>query len=137
MLSSSVVTPTDSVVLGPYILLVDDHAPTLRRLHELVKLAGHRCVPVGSATSALRTCEVGRPRVVVTDLAMPNLDGRDLARRLKDRYPSVPIILVTGEPLDLTDLGDLRGTFTAVFPKPIEIESFLNCLEQLMPSQLQ
>ena len=112
-------TPCLVVPTGPYVLLVDDHTPSLRRLHDVVKLAGHRCAAFGSATTALSACETRRPQVVVTDLVMPNLDGCGLARWLKSRYPSVPILLVTGEPLDAALRSELLQTFTAVFPKPL------------------
>jgi len=126
--------PTAASLGRPYVLLVDDHLPTLKRLHNVVELAGHRCASAGSATDALSTCDSCRPQVVVTDLAMPNLDGHGLARWLRDRYPSVPIILVTGEQLDARTRDRFRGTFTAVFSKPVDVEQFLDKLDRLMPA---
>jgi CheY-like chemotaxis protein len=72
--------------------------------------------------------------VVVTDLAMPNLDGHGLALWLKQRFPSIPIILVTGEWLDEETRALFRQTFTEVFSKPVDIESFLERLDRLMPA---
>ena len=73
------------------------------------------------------------PSVVVTDLAMPRLDGRALARWFKARYPSVPILLLTGEVLDCTTKSALNRTFEAVLSKPLQVESFLTLLDRLMP----
>jgi CheY-like chemotaxis protein len=64
---------------------------------------------------------------------MPNLDGQGLARWLRARYPSVPLILLTGEDLDAPNLAGLRRFFTAVLTKPIEVERFLDLLDRLMP----
>src|SRR5437762_14327738 len=99
MLSVAPLTIAPPRVAGahPYVLLVDDHEPSLSRLYELVRLSGHRCLAARSGTEALLCCDNRRPWVVVTDLAMPNLDGRGLARWLQARHPSVPIILMTGE----------------------------------------
>jgi DNA-binding NtrC family response regulator len=119
----------------PYVLLVDDHEPSLRRLHEVVKGAGHPCVVASSATGALRQCEIRRPQVVVTDLAMPNLDGHGLAHWISARHPSLPLILMTGEHLDPAALAEMRRTFTAVFLKPIDLDLFLKWLDRLMPSE--
>src|SRR4051812_30228935 len=85
---------------GPYVLLVDDHAPSLRRLQEIVERAGHSCASAHSASEALDCCARRRPQVVVTDLAMPNLDGRGLASWLRRRCPSIPLILMTAQTLD-------------------------------------
>ena len=120
-------------VPGPYVLLVDDHEPSLRQLHEVVALSGHRCVSTPSPTDAVRLCDARRPQVVVTDLAMPNLDGQALARWLRSRFPSIPIVLMTGQALDVETLEGLEGTFTAILAKPVDIDRFVSLLDRLMP----
>jgi CheY-like chemotaxis protein len=80
----------------PYVLLVDDHEPSLKQLSEVVRGAGYWCSTASSATLAVGQCDHRRPQVVVTDLSMPNLDGRGLADWIKARHPSLPLILMTG-----------------------------------------
>jgi CheY-like chemotaxis protein len=123
-----------TTAMNPYVLLVDDHEPSLQQLHALVRLSGRRCVAARSGSEALQWCDCGRPRVVVTDLTMPNLDGRALARWLQARHPSVPMILMTGQAVDAATLGELERTFTAVLTKPIDVAHFLGLLDRLMPS---
>jgi two-component system C4-dicarboxylate transport response regulator DctD len=125
-------SPTSAPTADPFILLVDDHAPSLRQLQDVVTMFGHLCVSAGSASDALVYCDARSPRVVVTDLCMPDLDGQGLARWLKARYPSLPIILVTGEELDSATLASLRQTFEEVLKKPLNVDSFLSVLERLM-----
>ena len=79
-------------------------------------------------------CDCRTPRAVFTDLTMPKIDGQGLARWLKARYPSVPIVLVTGQHLDEFDLAVLQNTFVAVLKKPIDIPRFLAVLTELMPT---
>jgi CheY-like chemotaxis protein len=117
----------------PFVLLVDDHAPTLDSLRKVVETAGHACVATPFPSEALAFCDARRPDVVVTDLSMPRLDGQCLARWIKARFPTVPILLITGETLDDDSLGQLRVTFSAVLIKPIPIERFLGLLAELMP----
>src|SRR4051812_39840645 len=73
------ITPPSRGAVDSYVLLVDDHEPSLFQLRDLVELSGHRCIATSSGSEALAYCERSRPRVVVTDLTMPNLDGRGLA----------------------------------------------------------
>lgn len=126
-------TARTEALRAPYILLVDDDGPSLRLLRSIVELAGHRCVSASSATDAVGSCDCALPQVVVTDLMMPNLNGHGLALWLRNRHPSVPIILLTGEDLDPRDRARFRETFTAVYTKPLDVMSFLRKLDRLMP----
>jgi len=118
----------------PYVLVVDDHLSSLKRMSQIIERAGHSCVTAESASQALTFCEKRRPQVVVTDLSMPNLDGCGLASWLSQRYPSVPLMLMTGQALDAPELVVLRRRFTEVFFKPVDVDWFLQCLDRLMPS---
>jgi CheY-like chemotaxis protein len=116
-----------------YVLVVDDHEPSLRRLEELITHSGHACVTASSGSEAVLCCDRSRPRIVLTDLSMPNLDGRGLARWLQTRHPSVPIILMSGQSFDTRSLGELQRIFTAVLRKPIDIDLLVGLLDRLMP----
>lgn len=117
----------------PFVLLVDDHEPTLSKLREVVQAAGYECVTASSASEALVLCDKRRPTLVVTDLSMPMLDGQGLARWLRARFPAVPILLLTGEVLDAETECDFRRTFAAVLTKPLQVESFLTIVDGIMP----
>jgi CheY-like chemotaxis protein len=133
MLMAPPVIPASLRAERPYVLLVDDHGPTLRLLCEVVKSAGHRCATASSAREAIACVDAQRPQVVVTDLAMPNLDGLGLASWLHPRFPSVPLILLTGQKLDSDATAALGRTFTAVLSKPVNVPWFLDRLERMMP----
>jgi CheY-like chemotaxis protein len=116
----------------PFILLVDDHEPSLRQLCEVVEQSGHRCVAARSATEALIYCDTRRPRVVVTDLSMPGLDGAVLAHWFRARYPGIPLILLTGEDALDPSFRALRTSFDAILTKPLDPEPLLGLLDGLM-----
>jgi CheY-like chemotaxis protein len=116
-----------------FVLLVDDHEPTLLTLREVVERAGHPCVATVCSAEAQGYCLGRKPAVLVTDLAMPRVDGHMLGLWVKDRYPTVPLLLVTGELLCPDRLEQLRETFTAVLSKPLQIHPFLELLNKVMP----
>jgi CheY-like chemotaxis protein len=118
---------------APYVLLVDDEEASFLPLAELVRIAGFASVATRSATDALACCYHRRPDVVVTDLDMPGTDGRALARRLRRRFPGVPIVLVTGQNLDHPDWAVPDGLFEAVFTKPLDFDRFIALVGRLMP----
>lgn len=131
---SPVCTPLAARLPERFVLLVDDHEPTLHSLRQVVERAGHPCVATVCSSEAQRFCLGRKPAVLVTDLAMPRLDGHALGLWVKDRYPTLPILLVTGELLCPDRLERLRATFTAVLSKPLQVEPFLALLDKVMPS---
>jgi len=78
------------------VALVEDDAPFRDALAERLGLAGFAVTPYASAEAALRTVSAGFEGVVVTDLRMPGMDGRQFAERLSALDSDLPVILITG-----------------------------------------
>jgi signal transduction histidine kinase len=79
------------------VLVVDDDLLVLTGTSALIEDLGHTAIEAHSAAEALSKLESGeRIDVVVTDHAMPNMTGLQLAQRIQDKYPGLPIILATG-----------------------------------------
>lgn len=123
---------TSALPKSPYVLLVDDEEASVQPLVELVRFAGFASVAARSAGDALACCRRRPPEVVVTDLVMPGPDGRALARRLRKRFPQVPIVLLTGQNLDHPDWIIPSELFEAIFSKPLNFDRFVVTLEGLM-----
>ncbi len=63
---------------------------------QALQLAGLEVLEFASAETALVALPDGFAGVVVSDIRMPNMDGRQLFRRLKDQDSDLPVILITG-----------------------------------------
>ena len=74
---------------GPAVLLVDDDAAIRRTVGAGLELEGFRVVPASGGRSALAAAESVRPAVVLLDLAMPDLGGLEVLRRLRERGDDV------------------------------------------------
>ncbi len=79
------------------VLVVDDDSLVLTSTRLLIEDLGHRVLCAASGAQALELHE-RNPDIdlVITDMAMPQMDGAQLAKLLRDRQPSLPIILATG-----------------------------------------
>lgn len=78
------------------ILVVDDDAGVREAVCEALTYLGYATEPVSGAGEALDRFHPGRYRVVVTDLAMPVMNGLQLARRLRALEPGLPIMIFSG-----------------------------------------
>ena len=77
------------------ILTVDDDAAMGKVLGALLAQAGHAPEHVGSAAAALTALETRPFDLVVTDLRMPGTDGMTLLCRIRERWPDLPVIMLT------------------------------------------
>ncbi len=78
------------------ILVGDDEANVRETLVELLVTLGHEVVQAGSGEEILARFEPGRFDLVFTDLGMPDMSGWEVTRRIRERDPAVPVVLVTG-----------------------------------------
>ncbi|MCQ6256627.1 PAS domain-containing sensor histidine kinase [Pseudomonas sp. Q11] len=90
-------TTTTQPVNELRVLVVDDDSLVLTSTRLLIEDLGHRVFCAPSAAQALRMYELNPDiDLVITDMAMPQMDGAQLAKLLRDRQPNLPIILATG-----------------------------------------
>ncbi|MGB8251636.1 MAG: response regulator transcription factor, partial [Anaerolineaceae bacterium] len=84
----------------PYILLVDDESAITDNLAPFLERSGITVTVAANGEQALKVIEDKTPDLIVTDILMPVLDGRELLRRLRQKENWIPIIMLTqvGEP---------------------------------------
>jgi PAS domain S-box-containing protein len=78
-------------------LLVDDEESVRMTTADMLLDLGYEIVEAGSGDEALRLIEQGlRPDLLVTDHLMPGLKGDELAREVRSRHPTLPILIIAG-----------------------------------------
>jgi two-component system cell cycle sensor histidine kinase/response regulator CckA len=82
------------------ILLVDDHEMVLRALHTYLEKSGYNVLEAHDGEEALRLAErfAETIDVLVTDLIMVRMNGRDLAQQLTPLRPAMQVIMISGLP---------------------------------------
>jgi DNA-binding response OmpR family regulator len=80
---------------GPVVLLVDDDAAVRRSVAEGLELEGFDVVLASGGRAALAAVEAVTPAVVVLDLSMPDLDGLEVLRRLRESGRDVPVCILS------------------------------------------
>jgi CheY-like chemotaxis protein len=94
------------------VLIVDDDLLVLTGTAALIEDLGHIAIEVASASEALAVLATGQAvDVIVTDHAMPNMTGMQLAQCVQEKYPGLPIVLATGYaelPADPAEFGVVK-----------------------------
>jgi two-component system cell cycle response regulator DivK len=108
------------------VLVVDDD-PTNRKLaQDVLGRAGLRTIAAASGGEAIAAAREWLPDVILLDLRLPDMDGRDVARELRDDVltAAIPVVALSG--LRQVDRGErlLAEGFRGYLEKPIDVEAF-------------
>ena len=114
------------------LLVVDDDADMLRLLSMRLGAAGYAVTAVGSAEAALAQLDIERPQLVISDVRLPGRDGLALFDEVRQRHPSLPVILLTahGTIPDAVE-ATRRGVFTYL-TKPYDARELLERVNQAL-----
>jgi len=114
----------------PLVLLVEDDRDTREMYSEFLSYSGMRVTEASSGTRALDSVRAERPDVIVTDIAMPGMDGIELSRKLRASEPTrdVPIIAVTGS----MSTGAREAGANIVLEKPCSPDELLHVIEDVL-----
>lgn len=80
---------------GARIMVIDDDESFLRLFSLRLENKGYETISVDSASKALEKIPAARPDLVITDLRMDGMDGIELLSELQQRYPGLPVLILT------------------------------------------
>jgi len=115
------------------ILIVDDNRDAANMLGEVVKAIGHLPIVEYNPAKALKRAESERPDVCLLDIGLPQMDGYELARRLRvqHRTPKIVLIAVTGYGQQGDYKQALSSGFDYHFVKPVDTEALSALLSEI------
>jgi len=115
------------------ILVVDDELSVLEAIKMSLEFYGHAVTSCTSGSQALEAFKTSRFDVVVTDYAMPDIKGDDLAVMIKAISPACPIIMITAhaEMLDRKRLAPIACVLSKPFLPQVLNEAITDSLKQI------
>jgi DNA-binding response OmpR family regulator len=113
------------------ILVVDDEKNILKLYQMELEDEGYEVVTANSGKEALEVFEKENPDIVTLDILMPDMDGIQVLRHIKEKRPAVPVIMLTAYDyrddfsvwvsdayvVKSSDLGNLRATIKQIIEK--------------------
>ena len=120
---------------GLNILIVDDDRRMTRTLGDILTMSGHNVTESSSGPDALEKASGFAFDCVLTDIKMPEMDGVELHRRLRDIQPGLPVLLMTAYAADELIRQGLTDGAAGVFDKPLDINHLLDFLNSLVKNR--
>jgi CheY-like chemotaxis protein len=117
------------------VLVVDDEQPVLKLLVRVLAVDNYEIQSTDSGTEAARLLEMPNFRgvdLLVTDLMMPGMTGRQLATKVRERYPAARVLYVTGFADTLFKGVNELGDGESFIEKPFGAEGLLEATRLLM-----
>jgi two-component system, NtrC family, response regulator HydG len=120
------------------IVIVDDDPQFCKSLGDILQQRGFNVTQITDPHTDVE--EMGHEaQVVLLDLKLNEVNGLDILKLIRDRFPTLPVLLVTGYRHEMADLIEQAQTYqvTVHLYKPLEIPSLLDILAQLQLTHLR
>lgn len=106
------------------VVVIEDDRPVRRFVHTSLETEAIRVIEAGTGQSGLAMVSGMRPDLVVVDLGLPDMDGLDVIRRLRD-WSSVPVIVLSARSTEKEKVAALDAGADDYLTKPFGVEELL------------
>ncbi|MFO0554080.1 MAG: response regulator [Polyangiaceae bacterium] len=127
--------PSATLRGGETILLVEDQAPVRDVTRVILERHGYRVLAAESGEEALAIGPEVELDLVITDVVMPRMNGRELAERLAVLRPKTPVVFTSGNIEDAFSKWKRSDLFRHYLQKPITPEVLLKKVRQVLDEQ--
>jgi DNA-binding response OmpR family regulator len=122
------------------ILVIDDEAGTRCLIENALQFDGHQVLVAANGISGMRLIRLEQPDIVITDILMPDQDGLGIIMRMRQEFPAVKILAISGGGtvggLDLLVAAGRLGA-DAILAKPFSPEQLFESLTRLASMKAQ
>ncbi|HSQ30502.1 MAG TPA: response regulator [Gemmatimonadaceae bacterium] len=121
---------------GKTVLVVDDHDATRQTIARMLEAGGFTVRQASSGTEALQrlATEGDEIDLVLSDVTMPGMSGIDLSYQIRERYPTVPVAIVSGDVSEL-ERSIIGRADVPFIKKPFHAESLYSAVREAMRQQ--
>ena len=122
---------------GVRVLIVDDNLDIAQLLSEALELEGYQTTTAHDASAALETWRRFQPQAGILDVGLPDLDGYELARKLRSEHGPAPVLIAAtgyGQPGDRSRAAD--AGFDVHLTKPVSVRDLVRVLDRRLAVSL-
>jgi CheY-like chemotaxis protein len=116
---------------GHRVLVVDDNVDGAEMVSEFLGMVGYSTAIAHDGPDALRIAAEFSPQIALLDIGLPVMDGYELATRLRETWPDVKLVAITGYGQESDRERAHRTGFDAHLTKPVDIDALTKLVEKL------
>ena len=117
------------------VLVIDDEAPIRRFLHTALTAHGYKVFEAGTGQEGLMRIMDDRPDLIILDLGLPDLDGVDVTRRVRE-WSQTPIIILSVREQEMQKVAALDAGADDYLTKPFGLSELLARMRVVMRHQV-
>ncbi|HHN65804.1 MAG TPA: sigma-54-dependent Fis family transcriptional regulator [Nitrospirae bacterium] len=114
------------------VLVIDDEAIVRVSCERVLKPEGYEVMVTSRGDEAIELLEKEKYDVVLTDLKMPDMDGMEVLRIIKERWPDIQVVIITGYGTISTAVQAIKMGAYEYIEKPFTPQDILEVVEKAM-----
>ncbi len=118
------------------VLVVDDEKIAVRSMERILNKEGYKVVTAHSGEAAFKELEMSPFDVVLTDLKMEKIDGIDVLKKTKSKYPDTQVVMITGFASIETAVEAMRKGAFDYIQKPIKLDEVRSVVKKALDKKL-
>jgi CheY-like chemotaxis protein len=116
---------------GAHILIVEDNASFRGLIREVFAYLGYRVSEASNGLEGLEMMDDTLVNLAIVDLEMPKMNGLEFTKRVKEKNPQFPVIMVTAYATLHSPAEIMNANVDAFIQKPVGMDTLINIVEQL------
>ncbi|WP_249156433.1 hybrid sensor histidine kinase/response regulator [Bradyrhizobium japonicum] len=118
---------------GQRVLLVEDDPSVRLLIGEVLSELGYQTTEAADPIAAIKLLERGEPiDLMISDVGLPGMNGRQLAEVARSHYPAIPILFVTGYAENAAIRTNFLGSNMAMLSKPFQVEDLAAKISEML-----
>jgi DNA-binding NtrC family response regulator len=115
-----------------HILVVDDSVDTQRILQRNLISKGYQVITASGVPEAIKIIESTSIDLVITDIKMPKISGHDLIRHIRENFPKIDVVVITGYPSIQGAVKAVKNGAEEYLAKPFTDEELLSIVQNVL-----
>lgn len=116
------------------IVVIDDNASNLEFVAEALACSGLQILTSTQPEAGLALVAAHNPRIVLTDVIMPGINGYHVLRMVKQLNPAIDVVLMSADDLSYAD-GNTQELAADFLRKPVPMAELRECVARLLEKQ--
>ena len=127
---TTTVTPNELTLKAPTVLLIEDYSDTRQMISLLLRRRGYNVIEAEDGLEGLQRASWESPDLILMDLALPEMDGIEVTRRIvaMPKLAGIPIIVLSAYLNDEVERDVRAAGCVEIFSKPFDATGFLECI---------